>query len=578
MTPVTTHNDRSDVAIVGMSCRAAGVETLADLWAMLAAAEQRFDHVPPDRWYGLDPDLVTTVPRASLVNGIDQFDARFFGIAPRMAAWMDPQHRLMLELAWHAVENAGINPDNSKDESIAVFVGAFMADYRERMNAMRKSDSAAFPGTLMAFLANRISYQFGWTGPSMVIDSACSSSLQALGLAVQGLRHGEYRMALVGSPNLFSAGYYTNNAYRGGALSPAGASVPFSAARDGYVRGEGGACVLLEPLSEALANGHPVHAVIRAVGSAHNGRGGGLTGTDPESQLRLIQQTTASAGCAVRDLGYVEAHGSGTPAGDAVELEALARALRDPGEQPTRSAGPGGKLWVGSIKASIGHLEGAAGLIGLIKAVLVMRHGRIPRIAGLTTADPQLPIGEAPVAIAVEDVPWPADGSTRLAAVNSFGLGGAMSHVVVEEPPAFSVGTSKGTAGASTRDGSYVVPLSAADEASLRVLAERLLQELDGGTPSLPSVAWTMQQGRRDRPERRVLSVRDVEDLRAALRAVATGEPASCEDESELVRTWLKGEQVDWAELWTEDVPVRAHLPGSVFDRRSYWFDERLPG
>ncbi|MFJ8535830.1 beta-ketoacyl synthase N-terminal-like domain-containing protein [Streptomyces sp. NPDC093591] len=564
-------DDLVPIAIIGMSCRAAGVETPAALWDMLAKGERRFMPVPEDRWHGLDPGIeLPTPPAASLLDRIDTFDARFFGIAPRMAAWMDPQHRMMLELAWHAVENAGIDPDRLDGEPVAVFVGSFMSDYRERINARGLADSAAFPGGMTAFSANRVSYQFGWTGPSMVIDSACSSSLTALALAVQGLQHGAYPMALVGTPSVISNGFYANTAYRGGALSPTGDSVPFGTERDGYVRGEGGACVLLKRLDQALADGDPVHAVIRAVDTAHNGRGGGLTGTDIDSQVQLLRRTAAAAGRSVADIGYLEAHGSGTPSGDAVEVAALAEALTGPDGRTATPAGPGGKVWVGSIKASIGHLEAAAGLMGLVKTVLVLRHGRIPRIAGLTEADPELPIAGTDVAIAVDDVSWQRGDVPRLAGVNSFGLGGGISHVLLEEAPVVRE---------PERHGRYVVPLSGQDEACLKELADQLLAELDGAEPpSLAAVARSLQSGRRAQAVRAVVVAEDLSQFRDGLHELSAGRvPDGAEDP--VAQAWLRGEQVDWETLWEPgESRARAHLPGSPFRRRSHWFDRMPPG
>ncbi len=551
------------IAIIGMSVRAAGVETLDELWDMVRRGERRFTTVPKDRWYGLDPGVALRhAPTASLLERIDTFDARFFGIAPRMAAWMDPQHRLLLELASHAVENAALDPDQLDGAPVAVFVGSFMSDYRERMHARGQADSAAFPGTMTAFNANRISYQFGWTGPSMVIDSACSSSLTALGMAVQGLQRDEYPMALVGTANLISSGFYANTAYRGGALSPTGDSVPFGPGRNGYVRGEGGACVVLKRLDRALADGDPVHAVIRAVESAHNARGGGLTGTDIDSQVRLLGNAMASAGHPVSALGYLEAHGSGTPSGDAVEVAALAKALG--GAAP---AGPDNKVWVGSVKANIGHLEAAAGLIGVLKTALVLRHGRIPRIAGLASADPSLPMADTDLAIPVADVSWPRGETARIAGVNSFGLGGGISHVVMEEAP--PVPPMQCT-------GRHLVPLSGQDDACLSTLAEHLLSALDSDTPpELPALAWTLQTARREHPVRTVLAAEDLAELRRGLRAVVSGR-LDASDESPIAKAWSRGDTVDWESLW-ERRPGRTHLPGSPFRRRSHWFDREPP-
>ncbi|MEU0373192.1 beta-ketoacyl synthase N-terminal-like domain-containing protein, partial [Streptomyces sp. NPDC006283] len=546
---MNTAHDRP-IAVIGMSCRTAGAETLPEFWDIVSRGERPLRDVPADRWYGLDEQVAANnTPRAFLLDSIDGFDARFFGIAHRMAAFMDPQHRLMLELAWHAVENAGLDPHTLAGAPVAVFAGAFMSDYGERMIARgRRSDGAAFPGTMMAFLANRVSYQFGWTGPSMVIDSACSAGLSALGFAVQGLRAGDYPMALVGSPNLFSAGYYTTNAYLGGALSPTGDSVPFSATRNGYLRGEGGACLLLKPLDTARADGDPVHAVIRSVGSAHNGRGGGLTGTDQDSQTALVRHTLDRTGLAPRDLGHLEAHGTGTRGGDATEIAALAHLVAD-----GPAAGPDGTLWVGSVKANIGHLEGAAGLIGVVKTVLALRAGTIPRIAGLDEADTSLPLGDAPLGIPVHNVPWPAGEHPRIGAVNAFGLGGSMSHAVVEEAPR---PTARPTAPADSPR-PHIVPLSAGSDDALALLARRLLHQLDGPhAPELASLAHTLQYGRRAMKHRRALVVTDTAALRTALQAVADGTPQPPPADP-LARAWAEGDVLPLVDGGVEPGPLQ---------------------
>ncbi|MEV8504785.1 beta-ketoacyl synthase N-terminal-like domain-containing protein [Actinoplanes sp. NPDC051475] len=541
------------VAVIGMSCRVAGAETPAELWRLVDAGERRFTEVPPGRWPGLDRSLAATA-RAALLERIDDFDARFFGIAPRMAAWLDPQHRMLLELAQHAVENAGYDPVRLRDAPIAVFAGAFMSDYDQLINLAGRADSAALPGTLMAFLANRVSYQFAWTGPSLVIDSACSSGLAALGIAVRGLQAGEYPMALVGAANVINAGFYANNAYRGGALSPTGESVPFSASRDGYVRGEGGACVLLKPLDAALADGDPVHAVIRAVGTAHKGRAGGLTGSDAAAQEALWRRTAAAAGIRVCDIGFLEAHGTGTPGGDGVELQALAQAL---------DQGPQGRVRVGSVKANIGHLEAASGLIGMVKTALVLRHGRIPGVAGLGDADPALPTGGGRIEVSADGVAWPGGPGLRRAAVNSFGLGGTISQVILEEPPVRRLPPP------ATQE-PVLVPLSAGTPEGLAAQARRLLLDLDDEPATDPAaVAWTLRHGRPARAERLLLCVRDTATLRAGLRGylAGTGHPAV-----------VTGADGDWEELWGDrSVPPRVALSGSVFDRKRHWFDENAP-
>ncbi|WP_410586753.1 beta-ketoacyl synthase N-terminal-like domain-containing protein [Amycolatopsis sp. lyj-23] len=552
------------VAIIGMSCRAAGVATLEELWQVFAAAERRFGPVPEGRWAGLDTTRWPR-PRASLLDRADRFDAAFFGIAPRMAAWLDPQHRMVLELAWEALENAGHDPESFDGEPVGVWVGAFLSDYRERIAAAGRADAAAFPGTLGAFAANRVSHQLGLTGPSMVVDTACSSGLTALAAAAASVRGGECPMAVVAAPSIGSAGFYGNGAVLGGALSSGGDSTPFSATRDGYVRGEGGACVVLKRLDAALADGDPVHAVLRGAGVAHNGRGGGLTGTDAASQVRLLRRTAGAAGCTFADLGYLEAHGTGTPAGDRAELAAVAELLRT----APPPAGPGRRLWVGSLKANIGHLEAASGLLGLVKCALVLRHGVIPRIAGLAAADPDLPADPA-LAIAVRDVAWPPGPVPRLAAVSSFGLGGALAHAILEEPPARATAKEAGT---------YVVPLSAGSTAGLQTFAGRLRRALAAHpTPSLASVAWTLQQGRPPRPVRRVVVAGSIPELMAGLDRLARGQddkprPGTSQEN---LGDWLSGRPYDWR--WTGPEPGRIALPSAPFEGRSHWFDRDLPG
>jgi 3-oxoacyl-[acyl-carrier-protein] synthase II len=294
-------------------------------------------------------------------------------------------------------------------------------------------------------------------------------------------------------------------------------------------------------LDRAEADGDPIHAVIRAVGNAHNGRAGGLTGSDAGAQRQLLHSTARAAGIKVGDLGYLEAHGTGTPGGDQAEIEALVDALADDED---------GRLWVGSIKASVGHLEAAAGLLGLVKTVLMIRHGLIPRIAGLAKIDPALRLGDR-VGIAVEDVPW-SSSRLRLAAVNSFGLGGTMSCAVVEEYRAPQVTTRP--------PGERRIPLGAGSEEALSLLATRLADAVEEDpAPDLADLAWTLRTARRTHPIRRVGAASDGVTLAAHLRELAA-EPGSPGPDAEVGS-------------WEGDAGRRIHLPGTPFTRRPYWFD-----
>ncbi|MFJ2609789.1 MULTISPECIES: beta-ketoacyl synthase N-terminal-like domain-containing protein [unclassified Streptomyces] len=571
------------IAVIGLSCRTAGADDAEALWQVLRGGRRLIGPVPEERVPSADAGPL----QAALLDDVAGFDAAFFGISRRMASWMDPHQRILLELTWHALENAAIAPERLRGSPVAVFAAAPMADYRERMIQADVVDSAAFPGTLNTFAANRISYQFDWTGPSYAIDSACSSGLSALAPAVHGLRTGEFPLAAVMAANITCNGFYTNSAYQAGALSPTGESVPFSTRRDGYNRGEGGACLLLKRLADAERDGDPVHAVIRGVGVAHNGRAGGLTGSDASAQTRLFLRTARATGVPLSSVGYLEAHGTGT-GGDLAEVTAVADALRtELGTSPARVAGPEGKKWIGSVKSNIGHLEAAAGLLGVVKAVLILRHGLIPPIAGLTRPDPDLLFDDLPVALADRPVAWPRGAEVRRIGVNSFGVGGALAHAVIEEAPEPPPPAPTGTGPVPT-----AVPLSAMNRAGLAALATSLLRTLRRPQPpALNSLAWTAQTGRASLRERRVLVAADLTELADALAAVAAerahdhvaeagGDGALGHLPTPLAHTagdWLDGLSADWAKHWPAPQPRCPDLPGYPFQRRSHWFDANGP-
>jgi acyl transferase domain-containing protein len=574
------------IAVVGLACRTAGAENPDELWQLLTAGKRMIRPVSPHRLPSVQPGPVAVgVPHAALMDDIDGFDAGFFGISRRMASWMDPNQRMLLELTQHALDSAALDSDRLRGVPVGVFAAAPMSDYRERMVQAGAVDSAAFPGTLNTFAANRISYEFDWTGPSYTIDSACSSGLHVLASALLGLRSGEFPIAAVLGANLTCNGFYTSSAYRAGALSPTGESVPFSAHRDGYLRGEGGACLILKPLRDAVRDGDPIQAVIRGVGLAHSGRAGGLTGTDPISQAQLITRTAGACGVPVRSIGYFEAHGPGTR-GDADEVQAIGRALlAEPAGTVDNAAGPGERLWIGSIKSNIGHLESAAGLLGLVKAALILRHGLIPRVAGLSQVDPDIDVRSAPVAIADHDTPWPPAPTPRRIGVNSFGVGGALATAIMEEAPSLPDEV-------TATGGTLVFPLSAVDDRGLRAVAAELRAALGGNGLSLESIAWTLQSGRPALRVRRAIITSGRDELRVALAALAEGEthPAAWSagapgpaglpagERSAALADWLGGARIDWPAFWAGDrMPRRVSLPGYPFSHSSFWFNSDRP-
>jgi 3-oxoacyl-(acyl-carrier-protein) synthase/pyruvate/2-oxoglutarate dehydrogenase complex dihydrolipoamide acyltransferase (E2) component len=385
-----------DIAVIGMSCAVSGADDVDAYWALLERGECRIGPVPPARAADVG-DGVT----AAFLDRIDLFDADFFGINPRQATAMDPQQRMLLELSWHALQHAGIEPGGLAGTDVGVFAAACSYDYRERVTAVGEPDGYATVGTFPAFLANRISHHYDLTGPSVTVDTACSGGLTAVALAVAALRAGDCAMALVGAANLLSNTFNSTAYQRAGMLSPHGHSRVFDAAADGFVRGEGAGWVVLKPLRQARAAGDPVLAVLRGVAVNHGGRAASLTAPNPSAQSRLIRRALEQAGLPASAVGYLEAHGTGTALGDPIEVEGVVGALAgSDGTVPVRAGGPEGRLWIGSAKANIGHLEGASGLLGLIKAILVLRNGVIPPTAGFARLNGAIDLSGTPLAVA----------------------------------------------------------------------------------------------------------------------------------------------------------------------------------
>ncbi|GHC74447.1 hypothetical protein GCM10007079_08720 [Nocardiopsis terrae] len=573
--------DDGDIAVVGMSCVVPGAADTDAYWRLLERGECRIAEVPPGRLAGAVPDGF----RAAMLDGVDRFDAEFFGVTPRQAASMDPQQRILLESSWHALEHAGLNPDHLEETDTGVYVAACSYDYRELLVATGQADGYATVGTFPAFLANRVSHFYGTTGPSITVDTACSGALTALSLAEAALRSGDCGVALVGAANILSNAFNATAFHTAGMLSRSGESRVFDAAANGFVRGEGAGWVVLKPLRSAMIDGDPVLAVIRGTSVNHGGRSASLTAPNPRAQSTLIATALGRAGLTAADLGYLEAHGTGTPLGDPIELEAVREVLTKPVDAPGTAAGPDGRMWVGSAKANIGHLEGASGLVGLIKAVHVLRNGLIPPTPNVDRLNPEIDFREAPLAVADRAVSWPeADGKVRRAAVSSFGFGGSNAHTVLEEaPPA-----------ARTRvrdrgEAIYAIPLSADGERSLRRLAAALADFVERTGPDLAALAWTLQSGRKSLSTRAVLCARGPAPFVEAARALARGDEdgalarpgreaaltalPSGDGFRDGVRAWLRGQDADGETLWQgADRPRRIPLVPYPFERGSHWF------
>ncbi|RSS33612.1 polyketide synthase, partial [Streptomyces sp. WAC05858] len=413
------------IAIVGMSCRFPQAPDPEAFWRLLSEGVSAISEVPAGRWTD-DASMPPAIRHGGFLDDVDRFDPAFFGISPREAVTMDPQQRLILELGWEGLEDAGIVPATLRGATVGAFIGAGSADYASLISARGRSHHT-LTGVQRGMIANRLSHVLGLSGPSVTVDAAQASSLVAVHMAVESLRRGESRIALAGGVNLNLSAETAADIAAFGALSPDGRCFTFDARANGYVRGEGGGIVVLKPLSDALADGDTVYCVIE--GSAVNNDGGGtsLTAPDPRGQqevLRLAQRRAAVSPGAVQ---YVELHGTGTALGDPVEAAALGAVFGRTGTGPVQ---------LGSVKTNIGHLEAAAGIAGLLKTALAIHHRQLPASLHHRTPNPRIPLGELNLEMRLAPGEWPKADHRLVAGVSSFGMGGTNCHVVLAEPPA----------------------------------------------------------------------------------------------------------------------------------------------
>src|SRR5579883_1785243 len=369
--------------------------------------------------------------KGGFLSHVDLFDAAFFRISPHEAIRMDPQQRLLLEVAWEALEDAGQDIHQLNASQTGVFIGISTSDYAQlRMQVQTQAEIDAYTGTgtTLSVAAGRISYTFGFQGPSMIVDTACSSSLVAVHLACQSLRNGESTMALAGGVNLIlvpDGHIYLSKLH---ALAPDGRCKTFDASANGFVRGEGCGVVVLKRLSDALAAGDPIHALIRGSAFNQDGRSSGLTVPNGLAQQAVIRQALAQADARPGDIDYVEAHGTGTALGDPIEVQALGKVYGPEHSQQH-------PLLIGSVKTNIGHLEAAAGIAGLIKTVLILEHQEIPPHLHFRNPSPYIAWDALPVHIPLERSPWQRAERPRMAGVSAFGYSGTNVHAILEEAP-----------------------------------------------------------------------------------------------------------------------------------------------
>jgi 3-oxoacyl-(acyl-carrier-protein) synthase/pyruvate/2-oxoglutarate dehydrogenase complex dihydrolipoamide acyltransferase (E2) component len=570
---------KAPIAIIGMGIRFPGASHFGQLPALLDRQACCYDDIPADRLPGFSPSGSPPVLKAALLPDVAAFDAQFFGMNGRSAAAADPQQRLLLEVSWQALEHAAIRPDALAGSCTGVFAAAAGYDYRELAVAAGLADASTAIATLPTFLANRLSQFYDLHGPSISVDTACSGGLTSVALAVAALRSGQCDLALAAGVNVICNGFSATAYQRAGMLSPTGRGTAFDALADGYVRGEGAAVAVLKRLDDAREAGDPVLAVIRGIAVNHAGRTASATAPNPHAQATVIRDALRDADLGPADIGYLEAHGTATPLGDPIEVQGVIEAFY--GAAATSAvthAGPEGRVWLGSIKANIGHLEGAAGMAGLAKAVAAVQHGRIWAMPGFSRLNPAIDLGGVPVSIPSTHREWPAAGSPRRAGVSSFGIGGSGAHAIIEEPPATLRPPQE------PGEGPWAIPLSAGSPAALRAHARDLAEHLSRTPQPVEAVAATLQLGRRALSARAVILAASPGQLIDAARCLANGTEhpsmhhpgtAAARRLPEPAQRWLADGTPDWRACWPgRSAPPRICLPPRSFHGSPYW----LPG
>ncbi|OBJ48074.1 type I polyketide synthase [Mycobacterium sp. 1423905.2] len=528
---VVTRTDEP-IAIVAVACRFPGAPNPEAFWDVLAGGVDAIREVPEDRFdidefYDPDPEAPGKIYSrfGGFLNEIDEFDPEFFGISPREAIWIDPQQRLMLEIVWEGLERAGYAPSALRGSRSGVFVGVAVNEYSHLLSAdsVEKIEPHFITGNALNAISGRVAFALGLEGPAVAVDTACSSSLVAVHQACQALHSGDCDLALAGGVNVLLSPVSIIAASRARMLSPVGRCKTFDASADGYVRSEGCGILVLKRLSDAMRDGDRVCAVIPSSAVNQDGASSGLTVPNGGAQQRLISAALARAGLVGADVDYLEAHGTGTPLGDPIEVQA-AGAVYGAGRDSARP------LQIGSVKTNIGHLESASGVAGLIKVVLALQHETLPPSLHFDKPSPHIPWDALPVRVVDQPTPWQTNGKPRRAGISSFGFTGTNAHVLIEEAPVqpatpdeYSTGDSAvAPAPESDQEPVNVLPLSARSPQALVALAERYGEWLNTHPKvDIADVCFTAGVGRSHFEHRAALVVESVQTAREALAELA---------------------------------------------------------
>ncbi|MDO0943604.1 beta-ketoacyl synthase N-terminal-like domain-containing protein, partial [Brevibacillus laterosporus] len=610
------HSDeeKDDIAIIGAACRLpGGVSNLDELWKLLINNRCAVRQLPEQRWAWPD-----TIHPAAEHKGIDQggflddiaeFDPLFFRISPSEAEILDPQQRLLMELSWECIEGANYSASAISGSNTGVFIGASGSDYSKLIDRCSDEVQAKYGiATSMAILSNRISYFYNLHGPSVQIDTACSSSLVAVHQAVTSLQTGECEQALVGGVHLMCHPANSIAYYKAGMLSTDGKCKTFDKSANGYVRGEGGVVLLLKPVKQAKRDGDSVLGVIKGTAINHGGQANGITVPNPAKQAALIKKAFRSANIAPESVGYIEAHGTGTPLGDPIEFAALKDAFLELSQRNDNRSEP--YCGLGSIKTNIGHLEAAAGLAGLVKVLVSLRHRMIPASLHFQELNPHIPIENSPFYIVTSNQEWrpPYRGGLRRAGISSFGSGGSNAHIVIEEYQSIHrVDTKR----AASNNNPVMIVLSARNENRLQEQVKQLLHEIKEQNLTdvhLKDMAYTLHVAREAMEERFATVICDIDELEKSLidyldgkgtlknnyqgnvnknnsiSSLSIGNEEKHEmvnhfignnDLHQLAYLWVSGLDIDWKALYkSEEDHRKMSLPTYPFARERYWISE----
>ncbi|MEL6776868.1 MAG: SDR family NAD(P)-dependent oxidoreductase [Cyanobacteria bacterium J06597_16] len=539
------------IAIIGMGCRfPGGANSPSAFWQLLAQGRDAISQVPSDRWdaeayYDPNADAPGKIitQNGGFVDHLQDFDADFFGISPREAVSLDPQQRLLLEVSWEAMEHGGMVADQWTGRPVGIFAGVSSNDYSQYLSSRDETDIDAYlaTGNAHSVVAGRLSYSLGFTGPSLVVDTACSSSLVAVHLACQSLRNQECEVALAGGVNRILAPEFSINFSKAHMLSPDGRCKTFDAAADGFARGEGCGVVVLKRLSDAIAQGDHIMALVRGAAVNQDGRSGGLTVPNGPAQQAVIRQALANARVTPEQVSYIEAHGTGTALGDPIEVGALGAVF---GQSHSLQK----PLKIGSVKTNIGHLEAAAGIAGLIKVVLAMQHETLPAHLHFQQPSPHIDWAALPVSVTQQAVDWPMDWhgvkngksatTSRFAGVSSFGFSGTNAHVVVESAPQSTICSAESPftpfnkSDSSMKD-THLLTLSAKEPEALRELANHYAERLARlGAHKFSDVCWSAWALRSQFPYRLAIVASSAAEAQNQLTTYADRQPKATIEET----------------------------------------------